>query len=243
MAERKHLYNSGISKFSWFVRRFGFKQLIMKPLRTYFAPIIIPFLDNKKFIFDGSQLPMVYHRYNTTWSNERCVEVPIIIALVKKLSGKRVLEVGNVISHYYPTNWDILDKFEKGKEVINLDILDFKPQKKYDLIVSISTFEHIGYDDESSGDSAEKIIKCFENVVENCLARGGTMIMTAPIDYNPDMDKLIQENAFGFKKTIFMKRFGGRQWKEVSKEEAMKSSYGEPFPYANAIMVGFYANS
>ena len=36
----------------------------------------------------------------------------------------------------------------KTGRVINEDITYFQPNHKYDLIVSISTFEHIGFDED-----------------------------------------------------------------------------------------------
>lgn len=59
-----------------------------------------------------------------------------------------MLEVGNVLSHYFPIHHDIVDKYEVCPGVINQDIADFLPQEKYDLILSISTVEHVGWDEQ-----------------------------------------------------------------------------------------------
>ena len=67
----------------------------------------------------------------------------------KNTSWKNIFEVGSVLSHYFPINHDVLDKYEKGHGVINQDVVDFKPHNKYDLIVSISTLEHVGFDDNT----------------------------------------------------------------------------------------------
>ena len=48
---------------------------------------------------------------------------------------------------YYKFEHDIVDKYEKKKGIINQDIVDYKPDKKYDLIISISTLEHVGWDE------------------------------------------------------------------------------------------------
>src|SRR5437762_3310824 len=74
---KKHLYNSKLSKVKWFVDRFGWREVALKPLRNIFAPVIIPTLPKKTFKYKGEDLPYVYHRYNMTWDSERCVEVPI----------------------------------------------------------------------------------------------------------------------------------------------------------------------
>lgn len=35
----------------------------------------------------------------------------------------KVLEVGNVLPHYYPAENDIVDKFERGPCILNVDIV------------------------------------------------------------------------------------------------------------------------
>ena len=50
--------------------------------------------------------------------------------------------------HYFPADHEIVDKYEKGDGIVNEDIVNFRPGKKYDLIVSISTLEHISWNEE-----------------------------------------------------------------------------------------------
>src|SRR3954453_8401159 len=76
-AVKKHLYNSKLSKVKWFVNRFGWKEVALKPLRNVFAPLIIQTLPKRTFRYKGEELPYIYHRYNMTWASERCVEVAI----------------------------------------------------------------------------------------------------------------------------------------------------------------------
>jgi len=68
--------------------------------------------------------------------------------MVRKYRGKNILEIGNVLSRHIKLEHDILDKYETAKGVINEDIVDFKSEKKYDLIISISTLEHVGWDEK-----------------------------------------------------------------------------------------------
>ncbi|MEK6586221.1 MAG: hypothetical protein AABZ24_07730, partial [Nitrospirota bacterium] len=102
----------------------------------------------KTFQFDGREYEYLYHPYNRTWKNERGVEIPIFRELLLKYEGKRVLEVGNVLSHYFPIRHEVIDKYEVSSGVINQDIVEFVPQDKYDLIISISTLEHVGWDEQ-----------------------------------------------------------------------------------------------
>jgi len=38
---RSHLYNSRLGKVAWFVQRFGFSELFLKPCRVIFAPVLL----------------------------------------------------------------------------------------------------------------------------------------------------------------------------------------------------------
>ena len=213
----------------------------MKPLRTAFAPVIIPRLPQKSFTFHGRSLPYLYHRYNMTWASERCIEVPIARSFLAEERPEATLEVGNVLSHYGAIDHDVLDKFERGERVINQDIIDFKPAKPYQFIVSISTFEHIGYDDAVGGSSAEKIV----HAVDTCrrlLENGGRLVITAPIGYNPELDQLLRDDTLKPREETFLKKYGNLDWRECAKAEALQCSYKTPFPYANAIAVAEFTS-
>jgi len=231
-----HLYNSWLGKVAWFVRRFGAAELFLKPLRCAFAPLIIPRLAPAKFVFEEKSLPLFYHRYNMTWANERAVEVPVAGEFLRRFAGKRVLEVGNVTSHYLDTGHTVLDKFERGPGIINEDIDGFAPTEQFDLILSVSTFEHIGYDDETDGDSGVKISRAI-TTCRGLLAAGGQLVLTLPLGYNPALDRMIADGQLGCHCAIFLKRSDRSAWQAVDAETAMACEYGRPFPYANAVMI------
>jgi len=231
-----------LEKIRWFVKRFGYSELFLKPIRQVFAPLIISHLKNKRFYFDEIEYNYLYHKYNTTWANERCVEVPIVFKdlACSWMDNKKIkiLEVGNVLSHYVEADWDIIDKYEKGERVINSDAVDFKKKNYYDLIVSISTFEHIGYDEKSNKGSKEKIIEAIETMKKN-LSKEGRLIITVPISYNPAIDEIIKEGFCGFDMKFMKRERNG--WEETTREEALKHKYNSIFPYANAVMIGYYS--
>jgi hypothetical protein len=237
---KKHLYNTRFGKVRWFVARFGASEILLKPIRTVCAPVIIPLLKPAKFPFKGEQLNYFYHAYNMTWASERGIEVPIARRYLEKSGGKVVLEVGNVLSHYGPIRHEVLDKFEKGPGVINEDIISFQPEKRYDLILSISTFEHIGFDDETESSSAEKILEAI-GACRRLLHEDGRLVITVPISYNPELNTLILQDSLGYAEGTFLKRTGHREWRECSKSEALTIDYKRPFPYANAILVAEFA--
>ncbi len=187
------------------------------------------------FTFQGRAYKYYYHWYNTTWRNERAVEVPVILEEVKLLREGRVLEVGNVLSHYVHFQHDIVDKDDKTIGVINQDVVDFQPDKKYDLIVSISTLEHVGYDEQPK--EPEKSLIAINNLVEHALSPGGRMVVTFPLGYNTAMDRLLTEGKLRFTERFYLKRVSHRNdWVEVGWDEAKGAKYDAPFPSGNVIV-------
>jgi len=242
---KKGYYKDALGPIKWHIERFGLLHIINGVISKIFAPVIISTLKPSTFSFRKKTYPLLYHRYNTTWKNERCLEVPLVKSLIDNGAGD-VLEIGNVLSHYYPLSWDVLDKFEKAERVINEDLLSFVPSKKYELVVSISTFEHIGFDDDLESNfknSAEKIQRSFENITKNILKKNGKVAITAPIGYNPDMDSLIFKNGLKFDEIYFYKKDGDGKWGSASKDEAEGSKYNYPHPYANCIALGIKEKS
>jgi SAM-dependent methyltransferase len=125
------------------------------------------------------------------------IEVPIIYEIVKEAEayGQKVLEVGNVLSHYFHVNHDIMDKYEKAKGVINEDVINFRLSKKYDLIISISTLKHVGWDEYPKDPT--KVLVAIENL-KRCLSSNGRMVFTLPLGYNPHVDSYIKNDAIHF---------------------------------------------
>lgn len=190
----------------------------------------------RTFEFQGNKYRYFCKCYNKTWTNERTIEVPIIWKIVKENSGKRILEIGNVLSHYYPIKHDILDKYEQAKEVINEDIVDFETDKKYDLIVSISTLEHIGWDEKIR--TPKKTLRAVEKM-KHLLAEGGKLVVTSPLGYNHDLDYLLKTRELKFDKVSCMKRISkNNTWTETTWAEIKNMKYAEPYPYANGLFIG-----
>jgi SAM-dependent methyltransferase len=149
-------------------------------------------LNKREFQFKGQLYRYFYHPYNKTWRNERAVEIPICKGLLSDYNKKNILEVGNVLSHYFPCSHTVVDKYEKGSGLINTDISEYHTDKKFDLIISISTLEHVGWDEIPKDPS--KILKSVEQM-KKMLAPDGRIFITIPLGYNPDLQ------------TAYLKRF------------------------------------
>jgi len=216
-------------------------KLIGQKLRLlYFLRVINTRIKGYEYFkFKSKRYKYFHHFYNTTWKNERAVEIPIVMDYINKYSNRRILEIGNVISHYYSKKWKVIDKYEKKEGIINRDIIDFKPKKKYDLIVSISTMEHIGFDDEII--DKNKVILALRNIKKNCIRQGGLMIITFPLGYNKFMDSNFFKGKLGFDKEYFFKRISkDNKWVEVHKEDIINIKYGKPFSAGNGLVICEY---
>jgi hypothetical protein len=184
--------------------------------------------------FRGERYPYFLHGYNVTWCNERAVEIPIVWAEVSRGDGRRVLEVGNVLSHYFAVTHDVIDKFERAPGVRNEDAVSFRAGRPYDLIVSISTLEHVGWDDEPRDPG--KIERALANLCAQ-LAPGGRLVATLPVGYNPHLDALLAGGC-PFSRCYYLKRLGLTAWREADWPEVAGSAYDDPWPGARGLVIG-----
>lgn len=184
----------------------------------------------KTFYFNDEEYTYFKHPYNTTERNERCVEVPIVWKIVRQFQNKKILEVGNVLSHYFDVSYEIIDKCEEAKGVKNIDINDFKPEEKYDLIICVSTLEHVS-------ENKKKLIDTF-NHLKNMLEIRGKLIITFPIGQNKSLDNLLKEGRFLPIDVFYMKRFElYESWKQSSYNDVKDSQHCHPFPSGNGIAI------
>jgi hypothetical protein len=170
------------------------------------------------------------------FNTERTVEVGLVLDFLKGKQGA-ILEIGHVLSNYHFFPHTIVDKYEIAPNVINEDIVSYFPDKKFDYIVSISTLEHVGWDENPC--EPEKIFQAFERV-SSLLKENGQMVITMPLGYNSYLDNLIREKKTGFTNVFYLKRLNStNQWKEVKLENLYNVKYNEPYQCANAIVVIF----
>lgn len=194
----------------------------------------------------GVRYRYLWHTYNDTWEHERTVEVPLIMRPLRAALARRqrILEVGCVLPHYLKAEWTVVDKFERGPGVLNVDIADFiATGQTFDLIVSISTFEHVGFDEDpnirrdGSGD-AGKLQDVILGLRDHCLAAGGRLIATVPLGYNRALDDLLLTEAMPFETCHFLVRWSRYNlWREVPAAGVCGVAYGAPYSCANAICV------
>jgi len=195
------------------------------------------------FAFQGSSYIYFFSRYNTTWRNEWCVEIPIVLEILGKHQGREILEVGNVLSHYCPVTHDIVDKYEVLEGSINQDVAYLRTSKKYNLFLSISTMEDVGRDGNPcdrlkiQGESV-KILRALGNL-QGCLALGGMIVMTICVGYNSQLDRSLAEGKIVFCKQLCLKRISKNKWVGSDWVECREARYGTPYTVANALVILF----
>jgi hypothetical protein len=189
----------------------------------------------RRFELDGRTYPYFVHTYNTTWRNERAVEIPLARERLGQRPAARVLEIGNVLGHYGHRGHDVVDKYEQGPGVVNVDVLSFRAPVPYDLIVAISTLEHVGLDEEDQ--DPEKPLRAVEHL-RTLLASGGELFVTMPLGANPAVDAALANGTFDFDRVAFLRRISAdNRWVQADYEDVAGTRYGAPYQQGNAIAV------
>jgi len=216
-----------------------FFKIIRELLVTPTYPFFLLFNKNKTFQLNNKKYHYCQKPYNRSWFNERTVEIPLATHFLKNYPSDQVLELGNVSSHYQDQKHLVIDKYEKAKMVKNQDITTFKSSKKYQFIFSLSTLEHVGWDEKPK--NPPQTILAIKNLYQH-LSLGGVLLFTIPLGYNSYLDQQILNQRLKNAKTYFLTRnnFFNR-WQEKKQKELLPQnmSYDFLFMRAKTIAVVF----
>ena len=160
---------------------------------------------------------------------ERRVEAPVALTFVEAHlpSDSNWLEVGNTLHRFRAAPHLVVDKYETAPSVLNFDVLDYHPAQKLGLVVSVSTLEHVGFDEVPA--EAGKFERAVRHLYTNCLTEGGWLLVTLPTGYNPEVDRVLLEGSLGLGKVAYLRRISRfNTWREVSFEDASKAGRGFP---------------
>lgn len=199
-------------------------------------PIVRKGLSAKTFRIGDRSVPYFVHHYNRAWRNERSVELALAFEFLDRHSQGRLLEVGNVMAHYGRTGHDILDKYENSPGVLNDDIVDLAPSVPYDALLSISTLEHVGWDETPR--DREKTVTAYR-AIRSAVRDGGPILLTCPIGQNDYLDEHIAAGRIDFPEIHYLKRVSkDNDWEEVALHDVIGSRYDTPYRNANALFIG-----
>ena len=192
---------------------------LLKMLPKHLSAFIIYhfFLKNKTDLYIGNNsTEYFYGLYNCTPCNERCVELGFAKKFIKK-SESPILEIGNVIRRYIISDKLItIDKYEKYPRVLNYDFINSLDEYKKFLppkfnLISLSTFEHIGWDEKIDKNSFAKIFETLDKLHKLGLS---SVLITIPLGWNPAIDYFLAFNLIPEKyKVIYFYKKNFRWYK------------------------------
>src|SRR5258708_26042783 len=122
---------------------------------------------SRQFTFRGKRL--FYNRIPYNNRAERIVEIPLAFDFLASRNNKEnILEVGNALQFYENSLSDVLklrgrriiDKFEQGDGIEQVDVMDCNSEDGYSTIVSVSTVEHVGQSCAPTGGYGEQSRAC-----------------------------------------------------------------------------------
>jgi hypothetical protein len=227
------------------VRRKGIAGFVIAHIqKSIFDPISKLIFDQtiakKQIRIDGKSYQYLSHWYNFTWKNERALEIPYFQNLCKQYTPGKTLEIGHTLGHYFPHSHQVIDKYEKADSVINIDVLEFTPPKKFDLIIAISTLEHVGWHEAEH--DAQKALRAITHL-QSLLSPRGRLVFSVPIGVNPALDSAVLSNTLPLSVVIYLRRINRwNVWKECKIQDIQNARYDFPYPNANAIVIGEIQN-
>jgi len=188
-------------------------------------------------MLDGVGYRYFYSAISMAWRTERCVELPVVKALVEATAPDDVLEVGDVLHQYYGFRHTVVDKYERRPGVVSEDITSYNPDRNFKLIVCISTLEHVGYDESPRDDGkALDAIACMKRL----LKPGGVLFATVPVGWHPRLDEGLDSQRSLFEKILFMRRVGYDRWVECGRDGLDGVRFHRPYPAANGLRLCFW---
>jgi hypothetical protein len=65
------------------------------------------------------------------------------------------------------------------------------------------------------------------------------MVITLPLGYNPELDRLLRNGKVQFTRQFCLKRISeDNKWIEVCWKDVRNAKYNNPFPAANGLVIG-----
>jgi hypothetical protein len=187
------------------------------------------------FNYRGHSFEYWDHPYNDTRLNERAVEVPIALSVLRG-DELDTLEIGAVLPHYL--DWDnpqyprhtVVDLYEQYPGVINADVLQWEPPRLYQRIISISTLEHL-----------DDTLRFYAAVtrLQSWLEIGGTLLITVP---HGQIGSLWMDAETVGREMPLVTRLDKAQPHEWHEADLATQAldYGHPLRWANSVYIAEY---
>ena len=186
--------------------------------------------------FQSWEAPLHYEFGRWAWRTERCAEIGIGSKAVAAWPRDDVLEVGNVLPLAGVGGHTVVDKYEKGPGVVNEDIVTFTPSRRFGLVISISTLEHVGWDEvPEDPEKAWMALMAMSRLV----APSGALLVTIPVGCRRQLESaFVSADAPFDSVSLLAKTSRLARWEDRPVEERTSIEYNAPYACGNAILVG-----
>ena len=155
------------------------------------------------FELDASDYRYLYDRHKFTWLTERAVEVPVAQALVDQHAPDRRARDRQRALALPPAAALGRRQVRAGPGVLNRDVLDLGGLGRFDLIVAISTLEHVGLG------RAARAIRQRHSAPSRCcaalLAPEGLLAITVPVGYNTAFDAALRSGQVPLHRAVALR--------------------------------------
>lgn len=190
---------------------------------------------NRTFNVGEQEIPIHNGYRRWAWRSERSVELALGARAIANFEPEQVLEIGNVLPMAGLNGHTVVDKYERGPGVINEDIMDFDADKRFDLAISISTLEHVGWDEtpqvpEKAGAALTRIGQMADQ-----------LLISIPLGYHRPLQKAFVNGPFD-DVTMLVRASRTPRWERRPLSEMDAVEYGRPFGWGNGILVGVRGN-
>jgi hypothetical protein len=188
----------------------------------------------------GQRIPLHYEYRRWAWRSERCVEIALGKQALRAHDPGNALEVGNVMPLVGVGDHTVVDKYEQGPGVRNVDIVNYAPGRLFQLVLSLSTLEHVGWDEQPRDPKkAERALAKLGDLLEP----DGAMLVTIPVGFHRQLEQaFIGPDAPFDSVTLFIKTSRRTIWKPRELADLSRIEYGAPYALGNAILVGVRGN-
>lgn len=212
------------------------RERVTSALGDLAALPIVAFGPRRQVELHGRAVALEYDFRRWAWRSERCVEIGLGRVALGAHPPDGVLEVGNVMPLAGVAGHTVVDKYELGAGVVNEDIVDFRPGRRYELVLSLSTLEHVGWDEEPRDpEKAPMALGAMAALVES----GGSMLVTIPVGVHRTLEEAFLASDSPFEHvTLVGKRSRLARWAQLPLQERTSIRYGSPYANGNAILLG-----
>ncbi|MBJ7244370.1 MAG: hypothetical protein JHD03_06115 [Solirubrobacteraceae bacterium] len=144
------------------------------------------------------------------------------------------------MNHYGNHDHRIIDKYETGQGIEQLDIFDLAPDPDYELVLCVSTLEHVGWDEPNR--DAELALRATEHL-KRLVAPGGQLLVTVPVGYHPRLDAAIRSGELQFDDVRALRcRYPSTLWREVDPSTVSDAKYDMLIYRAEAVLICRWTN-